>query len=105
MSEYIEREVLYKKLLEMEALARARVIDTPTTSPEYQRYRTQLTERVQVARMVGGAPAADVAPTVHGQWRKVKPVHYQCSICGINTGGFTSNYCPNCGAKMDKEEI
>lgn len=68
MSEYIEREVLYKKLLELEALARARVIDTPTTSPEYQRYRTQLTERVQVARMVEDAPAADVAPVVHGYW-------------------------------------
>lgn len=48
-------------------------------------------------------PAAGVAPVVHGRWVKVKPVHYQCSVCGINTGGFTSNYCPSCGAKMDKE--
>lgn len=47
-------------------------------------------------------PAKDAAPVVHGRWVKVKPVHYQCSVCGINTGGFTSNYCPNCGAKMDK---
>ena len=48
-------------------------------------------------------PAAAVAPVAHGRWIKVKPVHYQCSICGVNTGGFTSNYCHNCGAKMDKE--
>lgn len=47
----------------------------------------------------------DALPVVHGRWIKVKPVHYQCSICGVNTGGFTSNYCPNCGAKMDKEEV
>lgn len=49
--------------------------------------------------------AADVAPVVHGRWVKVKPVHYQCCVCGINTGGFTSNYCPGCGAKMYKEAV
>lgn len=112
MSEYIEREVLYKKLLEMEALARARVIDTPTTSPEYQRYRTQLTERVQVARMVEDAPAADVAPVVHGGW-EVSDTPCECFKCSECGGGCwyydyqgdvaKSRYCPNCGAKMDKE--
>ncbi len=43
------------------------------------------------------------APVVHGRWVNFKPVHYQCSVCGLNVGGVTSNYCPNCGAKMDKE--
>lgn len=54
-------------------------------------------------KCIESVPAADVAPVRHGRWIKVKPVHYQCSICGVNTGGFTSNHCPNCGAKMDKE--
>ena len=107
MAEYIEREALYKKLLELEALARARVLDTPTTSPTYQRYSAQLTERVQMARMVEDAPAADVAPVVHGKISCVKFRHIadwfgECSLCGKSVY-FESNYCPHCGAKMDKE--
>lgn len=107
MAEYIEREALYKKLLELEALARARVLDTPTTSPTYQRYSAQLTERVQMARMVEDAPAADVAPVVHGRWRLVGEFGfndcYICSECG-KIAMNDSNYCPNCGAKMDNED-
>lgn len=84
MAEYIEREEALEALL-------------------YEMCGTgyQTTAMMAVRRI----PAADVAPVVHGRWIKVKPVHYQCSICGVNTGGFTSNYCPNCGAKMDKEEV
>ena len=71
-------------------------------------YRRYFNNRCGVVRLhvsdIDVIPAADVAPVVHGRWIKVKPVHYQCSICGVNTGGFTSNYCPNCGAKMDKDK-
>lgn len=111
MAEYIEREALYKKLLELEALARARVLDTPTTSPTYQRYSAQLTERVQMARMVEDAPAADVAPVVHGRWSWDTGDIWTCSVCGTRNhikevmGRPDFNYCPNCGAKMDKEEV
>lgn len=86
MAEYIEREVV-RKMLES-----AQII----TDGEYAGY---CMDDISIYRI----PAADVAPVVHGRWIKVKPVHYQCSICGVNTGGFTSNYCHNCGAKMDKE--
>lgn len=56
------------------------------------------------------APAADVVPVVHGEWKiagtcdkedRTYIVH-QCSHCGIKQIAVT-NYCPNCGAKMDKE--
>lgn len=59
-------------------------------------------------------PAADVAPVRHGRWEKVTSLMYQfgyylgasCSICGKThfflSGEMMSNYCPNCGAKMDK---
>lgn len=50
-------------------------------------------------------PAADVAPVVHG--RKIEDegigVFYLCSLCG-ECLPYGANYCPNCGAKMDKEE-
>lgn len=60
-------------------------------------------------------PAADVAPVVHGLWEKepssfwrwtpsgavvVARTTYRCGLCGRGTA-VKSNYCPNCGARMD----
>lgn len=60
-------------------------------------------------------PTADVAPVVHGLWEKepssfwrwtpsgavaVARTTYRCGLCGRGTA-VKSNYCPNCGAKMD----
>lgn len=48
----------------------------------------------------------DVAPVVHGKWKSEatrKPflqILYMCSKCGYLVDRV-SNYCPNCGAKMD----
>ena len=55
-------------------------------------------------------PTADVEPVRHGYWEQLHdrggfPIS-QCTACGkryhLNDIGF--NYCPNCGAKMDKME-
>lgn len=61
------------------------------------------------------APAADVAPVVHGRWKSVDSsywrwtpsggvsvahITYRCERCGRGTVVKT-DYCPNCGAKMD----
>ena len=64
-------------------------------------------------------PAADVAPVRHGRWLNKKEWHLgrwvawlECSCCGehdynaemyemLPFGAGPSNYCPNCGAKMD----
>lgn len=107
MAEYIEREALYKKLLELEALARARVLDTPTTSPAYQRYSAQLTERNAIRHMIAEIPASDVSPVVHGGWIDngiPGSMLSGCSECGFTCGAYSFKYCPNCGAKMDKED-
>ncbi len=67
---------------------------------------------------VDDAPAADVAPVVHGRWiEREDPMldtYYTCSACNEDfyieqTGDpvkdlFTYTYCPNCGAKMDGAE-
>ena len=52
-------------------------------------------------------PAADVAPVRHGRWIEKEKytfgIYYDCSLCEnrILDNGYSWNYCPNCGAKMD----
>lgn len=63
-------------------------------------------------------PAADVAPVQPGYWDcvdssywrwtpsgavSVSCLSYRCSRCGRGTA-IKSNYCPNCGARMDGAE-
>lgn len=66
--------------------------------------------------LMATAPAADVTPVVHGRWICINKRYgeYECSVChgvdancsdyyGIHTV-TEQEFCPNCGAKMDKEE-
>ena len=59
------------------------------------------------AEAIKAAPAADVAPVVHGRWIADGDGYhwtYNCSICGWKDGypfNERHNFCPNCGAKMD----
>lgn len=61
--------------------------------------------------------AFDAVPVVRGWWERVDSTHYRwtpsggtlvdratyrCSRCGRGTA-VKSNYCPNCGAKMDAD--
>lgn len=58
----------------------------------------------------GTYEAADVAPVRHGRWIKTIGENGVTSACRCNLCGFEDNryllfnYCPWCGAKMDKEE-
>ena len=69
----------------------------------------------QALAMLNEEPVADVAPVVRGRWEKepssywrwtssgavaVTRTTYRCGLCGRGTA-VKSNYCPNCGAKMD----
>ncbi len=97
MAEYIEREAAIDRLEKL--------------------FQLQAT----TARVIMEAiPTADVAPVRHGRWNEVKGFTgveafgykeecvegFACSVCSkevdVSEGGF--NYCPNCGAKMDKKE-
>ena len=56
----------------------------------------------KVLRGVEEAPAADVAPVVHGHRVGDGGFYARCSQCdGVLP--LCANYCPNCGAKMDSE--
>lgn len=60
---------------------------------------------------IKGIPAADVAEVRHGRWEKFSTAsgivsRVRCSVCaGTQPLTFESMpYCPNCGARMDKED-
>ena len=46
---------------------------------------------------------ADVVPVRHGRWIASHDEFCACSICKypVYVGWNQTNYCPNCGAKMD----
>jgi len=62
---------------------------------------------------IGNMPTIDAVPVKHGKWvvvpDEVFADSYFCSVCRnepiVDLYGeyCLSNYCPNCGAKMDKE--
>lgn len=59
---------------------------------------------------VWNAPAADVAPVIHGKWKCLNSTQkHFCSECGMDFDLYACfrklyNYCPCCGAKMDLED-
>ena len=104
MAEYIDREALCRQLSLLaeryNALGNVRVA---------QDYNWAVT-------VLDGAPAEDVAPVVHGRWDDIPNTYMSvaskdgtyhgnatsCSVCHeVNPNAYKTNYCPNCGAKMD----
>lgn len=90
MAEYIEREAALHAIL-----------GEPTES----HYPSWYAERIKAL------PAADVVPVVHGRWEESKEhfylmngckewINFYCSECDAPNNSPT-DYCPNCGAKMD----
>ena len=72
---------------------------------------TNLTSAQRIVSVQGGlflkavedAPTVDAVPVVHGRWEKFG-YDFCCSACGVYQCGHyigMTNYCPNCGAKMD----
>ena len=62
--------------------------------------------------MIEDMPAADVAPVVHGRWID-KGEYAVCTECGVRSGTqydgvepipLMTQFCPNCGVKMDEGE-
>ena len=109
MDEYINKNVLYKIIAQLEELARNRYLDTP--SLYYPMYMTQLNERAYFKQIITDLPTADVTPVRHGQWIEKQEkdtfagylYSYECSECG-RVKQRKEPYCPNCGAKMDKRD-
>lgn len=63
-------------------------------------------EHEHFLRMIALAPDADVESVVHGHWIEYQVPHIMCcSECDWGTDVQDDfNYCPNCGAKMNKRK-
>lgn len=112
MKEYIEREALLNSFEELMNIA------CEQGSPRIGKaMRTGTCAGIAFCRNeVRHAPAADVVEVRHAKWDD----DYKCTVCGnkalleekpdplahgLNRLFFVdSDYCPHCGAKMDKEE-
>ena len=90
MAEYIEREAAIKELM--------------NDAPEQVGY-----SREDAADCIRYIDAADVVPVRHGHWID-KGEYAVCTECGVRSGTqydgvelipLMTQFCPNCGAKMD----
>ena len=63
-------------------------------------------EKDHAKELIQRIPAADVAEVRHGKWvcLEAEIGFFACSECDHTILRAKCNYCPNCGAKMDKEE-
>lgn len=105
--EYIEREVV------IEGIRKYYYKNPPNSS--YQEGFDYGLDKAQ--RVILDAPVADVVEVRHGRWTIAEDDYYglnivKCSVCHEewcfeerdDVFDLNYHYCPNCGAKMDKEE-
>ncbi len=99
MAEYIEREATIKRIEEVYCAG----------CNSYNGVRCRACGTGDAIDMIEDAPAADVAPVVHGRWEQDADGDWYCTNCNevvaICESGrertYRKPYCPNCGAKMD----
>lgn len=122
MAEYTEKEALIAHIKNLPTWW----ADAGGVYGRSMKYPEGMFDCEDVISSVENAPVADVAPVVHGLWMPVyesemtgwnpavagrDPIGgYICSACkeeavyDCNDKFILSNYCPNCGAKMDGGE-
>ena len=108
----IDADALEQFFLDESKRLRA-MLNSPDCDEETKQYIKSFAPTVEWARKtVHHCSTIDAIPVVHGRWgaifEKLWNVEFEvvtgfeCSNCG-HLEGFESNYCPNCGAKMDGE--
>ena len=101
MKEYIERAAVEK------------FIEDGLNNPDKNRAFGH--DAIEIMAEVHYMPAADVVEVRHGRWLTTDayPHHLYCSVCyktyaknakWVNELDLPTNYCPNCGALMEKKE-
>lgn len=96
MAEYIKREYAVDAVLDV-------YYDTPDIDLSGEKFESAIL-KIQ---------AADVAPVRHGQWEFLGPNRLvrdcmcgTCSLCKVRCKYIVNrDICPNCGAKMDLNDL
>ena len=81
----------------------------PHTRGDFGRYNSDIRKWAVLVGDIDDAPTVDAVEVVHGRWVEVddgvligQGKHFECSECKLWAMPWRlSNYCPNCGAKMD----
>ena len=71
---------------------------------------TAVKNQAAIRERVAQIPAVDAVPVKHGYWTNARTMEHDgewyCSVCGYEPTVFeNTSYCPNCGAKMDRERV
>ena len=101
MTEYIERAAVEK------------FIEDGLNNPDKNKAFGH--DAIEIMAEIHYMPAADVVEVRHGRWLTTDayPHHLYCSVCyntyaknakWVNELDLPTNYCPNCGARMGKED-
>ena len=102
MSEYIDKWYVVNRLIDLENKFQR-------LKPFHGNEQDMYEKICELEILLGKSHAADVLPVVHGRWEYIgtdKNGHvYRCANCAGRIGlDYETEYCPNCGAKMDLEE-
>ena len=103
MDEYIERERLLRKF----------------NVDDMMNVNGTLISLHDARETISNFPTSDVEPVRHGRWISwdeadnfiPSPHRHECSVCHdaaqvlVNGIELLSDYCPNCGAKMDRWRV
>lgn len=93
--EFIERGALLETIGEMYDFA----------DPRFKRGRDIRREMMAVRKIIENQPTVDVQEVRHGEWLENDYGYCHCSNCRYehDSPECITPYCPECGAKMDKE--
>lgn len=95
-------------------ISREALLKNAQRMTEYDEAGWGVPVRVVKVEHIENAPAVDAVEVVHGRWKTnwcdnnlIGHEYEECSNCGcsmVDTNQFwKSNFCPNCGARMDGE--
>lgn len=108
MAEYMKREAVINRIKEYAADVYGVDLDDPLQFAGNSRAENFCEGLYEATELVDDITAADVAPVLYGDWKGYFP---HCSVCGeealsrdngtLHGAYFLTDYCPNCGAKMD----
>ena len=93
------------KLVDADALHRK----VKTETNPYGKPTIDYDSGVKVLEWIDKAPTIDAVPVRHGRWEtnSDRPDTLICSVCKCGFDMWKHdphNFCPNCGANMDKEK-